>query len=48
MQKRTAQLKAYAAENGLTIIGPPDYAFYDPPFMPGFMRRNEVHLRLTD
>ena len=48
MEKRTRQLETYAAEKGLTTLGPPDYAFYDPPFMPGFMRRNEVHLRLAD
>ena len=48
MEKRTKQLEAYAVEKGLVTIGPPDYAFYDPPFMPGFLRRNEVHLRLAE
>jgi len=48
MERRTKQLENYAASKGLKIVGPPDYAFYDPPFMPGFMRRNEVHFRLAE
>ena len=35
-------LREWIAENGLTPIGPPEYAFYDAPMVPPVMRRNEV------
>ena len=31
---------------GLTMTGPPIYARYNPPFVPWFLRRNEIWLRL--
>jgi len=33
---------------GLTPIGPPVYARYDPPFKPWFMRRNEVQVEISE
>jgi len=27
---------------GLVPQGPPEYAYYNDPFTPGFLRRNEV------
>lgn len=48
LDKKTKELRNYAKNKGLKIDGQPEYAFYDPPFMPGFMRRNEVHFRLAD
>ena len=36
------RLRAWIAERGLTPVGPPEYAFYDPPFTPPPLRRNEV------
>lgn len=48
LDKKSKELMAYVEDNDLKIVGAPDYAFYDPPFMPGFMRRNEVHFRLAD
>ena len=33
---------------GLTGIGDPVYSRYDPPFMPWFLRRNEIWLRLAE
>jgi effector-binding domain-containing protein len=32
----------------LEPIGEPYYAYYDPPFMPPFMRRNEVLISIAD
>ena len=36
------QLREAMAARGLTAAGPPVLARYNPPFMPWFMRRNEV------
>jgi hypothetical protein len=35
-------LELLILKNGLKPIGPPVWARYDPPFMPWFLRRNEV------
>ena len=32
---------------GLPVTGPPVYSRYDPPWIPWFMRRNEIWLRLA-
>lgn len=37
-----SQLESWIARKGLTIVGEPHWARYDPPFTPWFMRRNEV------
>ena len=37
-----AKLKAWMQQNKLTESGEPFSAYYDPPWTPGFMRRNEV------
>lgn len=39
-------LKAYLQQQGLTASAPPTYAFYDAPWTPPFMRRNEVLMEL--
>lgn len=36
------RLRAWLAEQGLIAEGAPIYAYYNAPFTPGFMRRNEV------
>ena len=33
-------------ERGLTAIGEPVFARYDPPFMPWLLRRNEIQIRV--
>lgn len=38
-------LKNWMAEEGLSVLSPPVYAYFDPPWTPGFLRRNEVLLR---
>lgn len=35
-------LLSWMAARGLQLAGPVTYAFYDPPWTPPFMRRNEV------
>lgn len=44
--KELAQLQAWALKQGLVTEGDAFYAYYDPPWTPGFMRRNEVLLRV--
>ncbi len=41
-EKNKALLEDYIRKHGLTITGEPIWARYDPPFMPWFLRRNEV------
>ncbi|MEM9763876.1 MAG: heme-binding protein [Pseudomonadota bacterium] len=40
--EQEAGLRAWIMEQGLTEAGPPDYAYYNDPMTPGFLRRNEV------
>jgi len=41
-EKNRALLEEYIHKRGLTKTGEPVWARYDPPFMPWFLRRNEV------
>ncbi len=43
-QQHLEQLRLALAAAGLTAIGPPRFARFDPPFLPWFLRRNEVLL----
>ena len=47
-EEAAAELVAWAKKNGLTPVGEPVFAFYDPPFTPEALRRNEVLIRLKD
>jgi hypothetical protein len=38
------KLKGFIARQGYGVSGPPIYAFYDPPFIPWFLRDNEILL----
>ena len=40
----TAQLREFIAKKGYWVAGEPVYAFYDPPFVPWFLRDNEILL----
>jgi hypothetical protein len=42
--KELAALRQFIGERGLTAVGEPVFARYDPPFMPWFLRRNEIHI----
>jgi hypothetical protein len=39
-----AALRKFMSERGLTAVGEPVFARYDPPFMPWFFRRNEIQI----
>ena len=41
-EENMALLEEYIQKRGLTKAGDPVWARYDPPFMPWFLRRNEV------
>lgn len=40
------KLMAFLTDNNLTAANDPTYAFYDAPWTPGFMRRNEVMVEI--
>ena len=42
VEEKTASLRAWIAEQGLTEVSPARIAAYDPPFTLPFLRRNEV------
>jgi hypothetical protein len=42
LAEQEAALRAWMAARGLTASGPAVYAYYNDPFTPGFLRRNEV------
>jgi len=45
--EQEARLLAWMQTQGLTPAGTPTYAYYNDPFTPGFMRRNEVLVPVT-
>jgi hypothetical protein len=47
LAEREAALRAWIAGRGLTASGPAIYAYYNDPFTPGFLRRNEVLLDIA-
>ena len=40
-----AELKTWMASEAMKVLSPPVYGYFDPPWTPAFMRRNEVMLR---
>jgi hypothetical protein len=46
--EQLAGLRAFMAQRGLQADGEPIYARRDPPFMPWFMRRNEIQVSIRD
>jgi hypothetical protein len=47
IEKRTAELRRYTADYGLSTTGEPVLAFFNPPWTLPFFRRNEVMLKLA-
>ena len=41
-----ARLQTWLAAQGLKASAPPVYGYFDPPWTPSFLRRNEVMLRV--
>lgn len=46
-QREKQRLRELMAERGLVAVGEPQFARYNPPFMPPFMRRNEILMPLS-
>ena len=44
VSKYTARLREFISQKGYGVSGEPVYAFYDPPFVPWFLRDNEILL----
>ena len=42
IEKNQKKLIDYIRKNQIQSVGSPTYAFYDPPWIPSFMRRNEI------
>ena len=40
------RLREWIPRRGLDSVGEPVWARYDPPFMPWFLRRNEILIEL--
>lgn len=40
--EKNAALLAWMDKRGMTPMGPPTFAYYNDPFTPGFLRRNEI------
>lgn len=47
LAEKTQKLEDWIKKKGLKSIGTIQAARYDPPWTPGFLRRNEVSLKLT-
>ena len=45
--KAIAQLTAWLTAQEIAAIGKPVVAYYDPPWTPSFLRRNEVKIRIS-
>ena len=46
--KQEARLRAWLQSRALTTAGPATYAYYNAPFTPGLLRRNEVWFNLAE
>lgn len=46
-EKKAKELSDYLAREGYQVIGVPIYARYDPPWIPTFLRRNEVLIEIA-
>lgn len=46
--KHEGKLRTYIEEQDFAVSGTPEYAGYDAPWVPGPMKRNEVHFRLAN
>ena len=46
-QEALGELRSWVGKKGLEVTGEPVFGYYDPPWIPPFMRRNEVMLRLS-
>ena len=47
-REAVAKLRTWVASEGLQTLGEPIIAYYDAPFIPGFLRRNEAMMRIVE
>jgi DNA gyrase inhibitor GyrI len=47
LAEKESELRAWMAARGLTPAAPPVFAYYNDPFTPGPLRRNEVLIDLA-
>ncbi len=47
-QSHAGELMTFVKQRGLTPISAPIYAYYNPPWMPWFMRTNEVQVQIAE
>jgi len=45
-QRKTEELRGWLEQRGIEPAGPPTYAYYNDPFTPSFLRRNEVLIQI--
>ena len=48
LHKHETELMAWIKKNNIKISGNPIYAFYNPPWTPPFLKRNEVMIKILD
>jgi hypothetical protein len=41
-QEKEKALRQWLESKGYVVVGDPNYSQYNPPWTPGFLRRNEV------
>lgn len=46
-QEALEKLRAWSKERNIETAGGPIFGYYDPPWIPPFLRRNEVMLRIS-
>ena len=46
-ERQLTQLRQHLDQDGMTEIGPPRYARFDPPWTPSFLRRNEIQIPIA-
>jgi hypothetical protein len=46
LKQKESELRQWIKRQNLVATGPVEYAGYDPPWTPGFLRRNEILIRI--
>lgn len=46
--RHKSELQAWIVDSGRRVVGEPVWARYDPPFMPWFLRRNEILVPIAE
>jgi hypothetical protein len=46
-EKALSEIRAEVEHSGWQLEGEPEFAFYDPPWIPWFMEKNEVLWRVV-